>query len=599
MQHLIQFLMPFRRASPRLPVNAWRVLHVLLVSLLLACSQPAHTLTAPASLLTFDGLVVFPGSERDPKTALNAPAELMTPFVSGLAIDVSDGRVAWLRMRAAPAPQLNVRVLELPTMGIDRITLHTWVAGEYQPVQISGDQLPVAHWTHRSTVPTFELVEAPGVEHVYVLEVSHRRAMRLRVLEFDPIAHRERTSALSIAVGLALGGCLFMALMSLVYGRVVADQQLMLFAGWAVLVTLVMATVSGVSGFYLWPEWPRHNSWTGSVLSHCGLAVFTLIVRQSTSIRYRTPVLRRVLNGLLVGHLVAIAVACLPESTPLRTGFGRTFHIFSAAVDVYVLFAAVRRGDLHARWLMAARVWLVLPAMLTIARNQGWSDGEVSRLVFLFVALGAAQLLTLVALLVRNRASVNHMELLSQLKEIDPDTGLMKSALFEYQLEREVRLNTRVNSNSAVLLVGLVNPSESIEVLDASHQRSVVQQIATALKGGLARMDEATRLTNGRFAVLVLDAHNNDAARESAMRLLAKLLAVRTQLGLPVAPRFHVGFAVLGADVESTQVLDNLQALLDSKRHERKLAIFDLSKESTGGYAAMQALTREFKSTVQ
>ena len=505
------------------------------------------------------------------------------PTDAAASYPVSAGYSLWLRFTVAPAQDPEHWYLELPIPAIDRASLYTPdSAGRWHGQQagdlVAGSQWPVPH--RHPLLPIALSVERPTS---YLLRLENGRALSAPV-QFISEAHLSYSEQrVSLILGIFFGLTGLAALVSALCAVSLRDSAYGWYALCVALTGLNQASVTGIAGLHLWPNWPWWNEVATTVLPLLTVSATLLFISAAVALPERSRRLHGLVVGLAVlGVLVAVALAGLPAASRMEL-FLPTLLLLCFSC-MLVLTWAWRRGDRFAPWLLLAYLPVIAALGWTLAANTALVP--IGFLTRYGMQLGVALHLpvVMVVLMLRSQQRRENTRRILGLDRVDPATGLINGHVFVTRLLRMMARSERLNQQSAVLLVDLVNSEQIQRDFGGKAADELPLRVAERLLSIARVIDSAARLSERRFGMLVEGPFSREDAATLGPRIVARCLMPYKSQHMDCVAQVHVAYALVpypGCDAQD--LLAQLEDRLAAVPSNSKRAVFVLGDLNISG----------------
>ena len=505
---------------------------------------------------------------------------------------LTGGYSLWLRFTVPPAQDPEHWYLELPIPAIDRASLYTPdSAGRWHGQQagdlVAGSQWPVPY--HHPLLPIALSVERPTS---YLLRLENGRGLSAPVqfISEAGLSHSEQRVSLVLGIFFGLAG--LAALVSALSAISLRDSAYGWYALCVTLTGLNQATVTGIAGLHLWPNWPWWNELATTVLPLLTVSATLLFISAAVALPERSRRLHWLVVGLAVlGMLVALALAWLPAASRMDL-FLPTLLLLRFG-SMLILVWAWRRGDRFAPWLLLAYLPVLAAMGWTLAANT-----ELVPIGFLTrygMQLGVALHLPVVmlVLMLRSQQRRENTRRILGLDRVDPATGLINGHVFATRLVRMMARSERLNQQSAVLLIDLVNSEQIQRDFGGKAADELPLRVAERLLSTARVIDSAARLSERRFGMLVEGPFSREDAATLGPRIVARCLMPYKSLHMDCVAQVHVAYALVPCGSADAQgLLAQLEDRLAAVPANSKRAVFVLGEASTGVSPRCSALRK-------
>ena len=370
------------------------------------------------------------------------------------------GHALWIRFTVPPAPDAERWYIEVPYSSVDRVSLFTLDIADQWEEQKAGDRVAVSQWPvpHRHPLMPIALSAESPTRYLLRLENSHKFSAPLQFVNEGYLNHSEQRVSLILGIFFGLAGLgVVISALSAVSLR---DPAYGLYALSVTLMALTQATLTGIAGLHLWPNSPRWNDVSTSVLPTLELAATLLFVSAAVSLPERSLRLHRTLTGVaLFGLLIAVGVVLVPLEQ--RMSLFMSYVFLPQLLGTYALVWAWRRGDRFAPWLIVGFLPVIGFAAFLAARNAGLVP--ISFLTQHGTQIGVAMELPIimVILMLRSQHRRENTRRIQGLDRVDPSTGLINSHVFAERLMRMIARSKRLRHQTAVMLIDIMNTDQT------------------------------------------------------------------------------------------------------------------------------------------
>jgi len=463
-------------------------------------------------------------------------------------------RAVWYRLAMATVAAPTPAVLTLPLPSIDSVELFRSDGAGGWRVQRSGDALPVGRWPVRYLYPAFAFTLQPGGQTVVYLRVQHSHPVAIQWQLQEAGAFNEANKLWHLLLGGYVGFLLLVLVLAGVHAVFWRDDIHLYFGVHVILVGLLVLSLTGLAGEYLWP-W---NAWWNDIapraLAAAALGGLGLFVRDLVAERGRR-VLSRVLL-LLASVSFAIAAAYLV------VGRGRLFLAQNAtsAVSLLVLVAVVgwhaRRQPKVGAWVLAGLAVLALGAAFPLLRSFGFEPPAAATLYGLQLGAALEIPLVLTGLYFRSRERRDIQLRVQALARTDPLTGVGSHRVLIEGLEQLLQRHRRDPLSGAVLRLRVGNLGQ----IAAEHGREAAEAAmvrAAECVAHEAREGDTVAREQGGDLVLVLEGR---VTREQVAAIGRNIIAGGLKFSGRLPPR--VTLALQAAGVCAPLPLGNAQLVL-------------------------------------
>lgn len=524
-----------------LPLRRWwqRLARCCVAACLLPLLAAAAGLAPPG--LTPNGVQYWPDATG---TAGFAQARAELDQGRGLRVDthrvmpLGPRRAVWYRLDMQPVAQPRQVVLTLPIASIDLVELFRPDGNGGWQVQRAGDALPVGEWPVRYLHPAFAFTLRPQAEPVAYLRVQHSHPVSIQWTLRDAGAFNEANKLWHLLLGGYVGFLLLVVVLAAAHAVLWRDSIHLYYGGHVVLVGLVVLSLTGLAGEYLWPWNAWWNDVAPAVLAAAALGGIGLFVRELVAERGRR---------LLSSVLLLLAAGCFVVAAAyLAFGRERVFlvHNINAAVSLTVFVAAAGwyalRHPKVGGWVFAGLAVLALGAGFPLLRNLGLEPPAAVTPYGLQVGAALQIPLVLIGLYFRSRERRDNQLRVHALARTDPLTGVGSHRVLLERLEQLLGRHRRDPLAGAVLRLRVSNLAAighdyGREAAEAAMVRAAECVVHEAREGDTVAREQ------GGDLVLVLDGRiNRDQAAATGRNIIAGGLKFSGRLPPGVTLSLHV-----------------------------------------------------------
>jgi GGDEF domain-containing protein len=470
------------------------------------------------------------------------------------------GAALWQHYRFRSASSGPQWLLEFPLPLLDKVTVFQKNRKGQWNSQTAGDTVPLSSWPERGRYARFHLaLPDEGVHEVYV-RIEHVTQVNIPVNVISEPMRIHRMQIDYLLIGVVMGALLLLIVAGAVQGWVYRDQAYAWYAVYAGIMTLVVASISGVAGRFLWGDFPPWNNLAQGFLGFLGGSSALLLIRNLCGMPGRHRWFDHLVYGVgLAGPALAVAYLGLERQWGVR--LVGAYLVLVIALGIGTAVMAWRRKDVVGIWVLGGFLPLALATLLIVARIFGWVPTFwLSQYAFM-LSLAFEVPLLLVALNVRSRERHGIEAREQAMASQDALTGLLAAHLFHDRLQQVVARAARSREPAAVVYVELVNygyvkRTYGIAVAEQSLLRSVIK-----LRRILRDVDTVGRVDEACFGLIMHDVSTREPVTELAARLIAAGLMPLKGLKPEILLQFHVAGVLLNERLMEGPALS--QALSD------------------------------------
>jgi two-component system, sensor histidine kinase LadS len=528
------------------------------------------------------GAWIDPQGKATLEQILHAGAPRFEPTRADIVYSLGEQGALWLHYRLARSANDRHRwLLSFPMPALDQVTLYQQDAKGQWTGESAGDTLAVATWPEPGRYPHFRL-DLPGSQmHDVYVRIHHLTSANFPVELLTEAEYDQRVQLEYLGLGLTFGALMLLIAACLAQSLVYRDGVYAWYALYALVTALGVTAYTGAAAHLLWPHFGALGDSPQGCLALLAGAAALLFVRNLTGISARFPLVDRLVYGAGLG---GIALACLFPLVPKSTGLAIMGLYLAGAVltNMWIAFAAWRRGDAVGGWVLLAYLPLTLAVGMALLRLVGVLPVSFATQYAIVVAMAIEVPLLLIALNIRSRerhgAHIRELALSSQ----DALTGLLAPHLFHDRLRQVVARHKRDREDAAIIFIDLVNHRRIKEhygtaVAEQSLLRSVIK-----LRRLVRDVDTVSRIGEARFGLILEGVSSRIAVTDRAARLIAAGLMPLNGLKPDVTLQFHTAAVLLGERMgEPTELAEALTTLLEGMSSRTRRPIRFLEPEQT------------------
>jgi GGDEF domain-containing protein len=350
-----------------------------------------------------------------------------------------------------------------------------------------------------------------------------------------------------------------------------------LYAASVTLMALTQASLTGIAGLNLWPDWGWWNDYSALALPVLGVGSLQWFFSEVVSMPERS---RKVHYGMLglsvLALVVAVAIALVDRSLRIRLMI--PYIAIAGTLGLTAVAWAARRGDRWAGWLLVGALPVALGSIFPVLRTAG-------AIPLGFLAAHGMQMgmvlelpIVLMILILRSQQRREQLRRIQGFDKIDPATGLLNAQVFEQGLARMMARSARLRYQSAVLVIDIVNADEIRRRYGARSAEELPLQVAGRLLTAARDIDAVARLGEMRFGILVEGPLTPEEAASEGPRIVARCLMPFKNKPLDWVAQVRVAQTIVPTQrADSKQVVARLESLLANVSPESRRAVFTLT----------------------
>ncbi|HEY0886409.1 MAG TPA: 7TM diverse intracellular signaling domain-containing protein [Ramlibacter sp.] len=447
-------------------------------------------------------------------------------------------RAVWYRLDMERVAQPQQAVLTLPLASIDLVELFRPDGNGGWQVQRAGDALPVGEWPVRYLHPAFAFTLQPQAEPVAYLRVQHSHPVSIQWTLRDAGAFNEANKLWHLLLGGYVGFLLLVVVLAAAHAVLWRDSIHLYYGGHVILVGLVVLSLTGLAGEYLWPWNAWWNDVAPAVLAAAALGGIGLFVRELVAERGRR---------LLSWILLLLAAGCFVVAAAyLAFGRERVFlvHNANSAVSLTVFVAAVAwyaaRHPKVGGWVLAGLAALAIGAVFPLLRNLGL-EPPVAVTQYGLQAGAALQIpLVLIGLYFRSRERRDNQLRVHALARTDPLTGVGSHRVLLEGVEQLLARHRRDPLAGAVLRLRVSNLAAIGHEYGREAAEAALVRAAECVAHEAREGDTVAREQGGDLVLVLEGRMSREQAAATGRNIIAGGLKFSGRLPAGVTLSLHV-----------------------------------------------------------
>ncbi|RPA60372.1 diguanylate cyclase [Shewanella frigidimarina] len=148
------------------------------------------------------------------------------------------------------------RIIALDNPLLDSVKIYHLINGELVSTEVMGDSLPFKQRPLESNIFLYPVNFEPGDTHTFYLKIDSKGSISLPLVLWSSNDLTRLTETKNLFSGMQIGLLLAICLFSLFIALASASYSYSYYSGYVLGLTLLTATIHGVSFRYLWPQWP-------------------------------------------------------------------------------------------------------------------------------------------------------------------------------------------------------------------------------------------------------------------------------------------------------------------------------------------------------
>ena len=509
------------------------------------------------------------------------PAIPWHPTAADNIYKLAGGKALWIRFTVPPTVTNERWYLEVIYPGVDRVDLFAQNAAGQWVSRVAGDSVPVASWPVPHRHPVLPVIVSATEPRVHYLRIQNGTIFGapLQFVSENYLSYTGQSVALGL--GVYLGLVVLAVILAGIGGVSLQDKGYWLFAMSAVMMWLCQATLTGLAGLFLWPNWAWWNNMAPQVTPLFAIASLQVFFAEAVSLRERS---RHLYSALVAGALASIPLAVYLVATSdivHRLNLIVIYVSIATIAGLAVVVWAALRGDRYAPWLLLGCVPVAVGAGFPLARAAGLIPVSFMTQYGMQIVIAIELPVLLIVLALRSQHRREHVRRIQGLDRIDPATGLINAAVFHERLVRLIARSQRLKFRSAMLLVDIGNIEQIRRQFDSDSARELTLRVAGRLLSVAREIDTVARLSEHRFGILLEGPLHADEVAEAGPRIVARCLMPFKGRPLEWSAHVRVAQALIPMDgTDPAHLIGRLEMLLATAPADSRRAVFMLNRAS-------------------
>ncbi len=461
---------------------------------------------------------------------------------SGELMPLGRGRAVWYRL---VLPQVSVPVqgvLTVPIASIDSVEAFRPAGRATWQSERAGDVLPVGEWPVRYLHPAFFLLLQPGdSQRVAYVRVRHSHVLSLEPVLQELADFNESNKLWHLLLGGYLGFLVLVIVLAVAHAVLWRDSIHLYYGGHVLLVGLVVLSLTGLAGEYLWPWNAWWNDIAPAVLAAAALGGIGLFVRELVAERGRRLLSIVLLVLSAAGFLIALAYLWLGRPAVFLVHNANA--VLSMAMFLFATGWYALRHPKVGAWVFAGIAALAIGAAFPVTRNLGLDPPAVVTQYGLQLGAALEIPLVFIGLYFRSRERRDNRLRVHGLSRTDPLTGVGSHRTLMEGLEQLLERHRRDPLTGAVLRVRVANGAAIARDWGREASEAAIVRAAECLTHQAREGDTVAREECGDL-VLVMEGR---VTREQAVAAGRDLIAGGLKFSGRLPPGVTLSLHVAGA----------------------------------------------------
>ena len=545
-----------------------------------ALANPMQTLSnqqQPVALAEAADYWIDTSLTAGPEQLVAKDASNWKPLPANGIYPLQPRQALWLRFTMSPQQSLERWLVEIPYPALDRASLYAQDNTGQWTEQRAGDLTPVNQWNtpHRHPLMLLRFNTDTPTQHFLRIENVQGFSAPIRFVSERYVLREEQRVSIFLGayLGMSVLGCLI-GVVGFVWLR---DSVYCFYGLCAMLIGLTLAVASGVGGLLLWPDSAYWADRSLVVLGTLALVVFLQLNATVVYLAQRSKRLNALVLAVAAAGLVLCAVLLVTHSA-MRLRLTVPYMLLLLVLLVTINLWAWRHGDPFSGWLLLGSAPFAVGLSLAVARYLQWVPLSFATEHGIMASMAFQLVSVLAVLAVRSQHRRENTRRIQGLDRVDPATGLINAHVFTLRLARMIARSERVNNQSAVMLIDIVNAEQTQRDFGRRVAEELPLRVAARLLSTAREIDSAARLSERRFGMLVEGPFSATDAATLGPRIVARCLMSYPGLHPDCIAQVKVAYALVPEQgTDAPTVLLRLEERLAQASIDDKRAVYHLT----------------------
>jgi two-component system, sensor histidine kinase LadS len=452
------------------------------------------------------------------------------------------GHAVWYRLALPRVSTLVQAVLTLPIASIDLVEVFRPDGAGGWNVQRAGDSIPVAQWPVRYLHPAFIVpLQAGDPDPVAYVRVQHSHPLALELTLRDAGAFNESNKLWHLLLGGYVGFLVLVVVLAIAHAVLWRDSIHLYYGAHVLLVGVLVLSLTGLAGEYLWPRNAWWNDLAPAVLAATALGGIGLFLRELVSERGRVLPSAVLLGLSAASFCIAAGYVALGRSAVFLV------HNVNAAVSLAVFLAAAgwyaARHPKVGGWVFAGLAMLAAGAVFPLVRNLGLDPPPLVTQYGLQLGSALEIPLVLIGLYFRSRERRDNQLRVHSLARTDPLTGVASHRVLLERLNHLLDRHRRDRLAGAVLRVRVANLTAIVNDYGREAAEAAMVRAAECVAQEAREGDTVAREQGGDLMLVLPGRLTRDQAVAAGRDIIAGGLKFSGRLPPGVTLSLHVAGA--------------------------------------------------------
>ncbi|MCL1113381.1 sensor domain-containing diguanylate cyclase [Shewanella basaltis] len=524
-------------------------------------------------------------------------------------------------------PEDNLsRIIAIDNPLLDSIVIYHFVNGELISSQKMGDTLPFAQRPLQSNIFLYPVEFQPGETHKFYVKIDSLGSISLPIVLWSSNDLTQLTETKNLYIGLQIGLLIAISLFSFFIAFASSSYSYSYYSGYVLGLTLLTASIYGVSFRYLWPQWPMMQQYIFTIIIPLTLGFSLMFTEKALQLKYHNLTMLRIcrimaviafsmviimpfihystalhilvftvltmstilvafsliqaftgqrnaplyaigrialLSGCIVTGLLYVDILTLDISPQVPTMIGLTFEVVTMAALLALRYSDERKAKFNIQQQALAQAQRIREVREEALHAEAENSEKLEQMV---------QERTLeLEITLRELNEVNQK--LTEQNTIDSLTGVKNRSAFDRRLVAEGRISRRQQTPMALLMIDIdkfKNINDEFGHLTGDFS---IQTIARILTEMLKRpTDLVSRFGGEEFAIILPSTDGEGALQVAEQIRLAICEQNITHNGQPIPLTVSIGVSadVIDSDEHPMLLLEQAdKALYQAKRSGR------------------------------
>ena len=256
------------------------------------------------------------------------------------------------------------RIIAIDNPLLDSIVIYHFINGELVSAQQMGDSLPFKQRPLLSNIFLYPVEFQPGDTHKFYIKIDSLGSINLPLVLWSSNDLTQVIETKNLYIGLQIGLLTAISLFSFFIALASRSFSYSYYSAYVLGLTILTASIHGVSFRYLWPQWPIMQQYIFSIIIPLTLGFSLMFTEKALQLKYHNLKMLRICRVMaVIAFLLAIIMPFLHYSSAL---YILVFVVLTMST-ILVAFSLIQAfiGQRNATLYAVGRIALLLGCIIT------------------------------------------------------------------------------------------------------------------------------------------------------------------------------------------------------------------------------------------